>query len=309
MKAFLNRFGFTKEKDRDRSDALREKIPQLPPLPDWPPQRSTATPTSLDPSKPLPDLSDRTLPPPPLDEPDFSTSTESSATPTPIAAMNPLPPADPALEDVSNIPPKHESVSSSRTARQDHDSAGRSSRKTTNGSMSNGTTSDIQKKVAFLSPPPTPGPTLGTLPETDSTTGVSAAPTKSTVSRFQATHTKDTRGSTSTAASSKTDVASTTARSTRQASTRTAASPFTAKSYNDGASIHQSLRSGTPYSQMTNASSRILLAQSWSEVAEEDLVSNIGQRERTRQEVLWEIVASEERCVAKFYTRRWLTHV
>ena len=29
--------------------------------------------------------------------------------------------------------------------------------------------------------------------------------------------------------------------------------------------------------------------------AEEDLVSNIGQRERTRQEVLWEIVASEER--------------
>lgn len=301
MKAFLNRIGFTKEKDRDRTDVLREKIPPLPPLPDWPPQRSATTPTSPDPSKPLPDLSERTLPLPPLEETDASSSTESSATPTPVANMNPLPPADPALEDVSNVPAKHDSVSSSRTARQDHDSAGRSSRKTTNGSMSNGTTSDIQKKVAFLSPPPTPAPVLGSLPETESTTGLSAAPVKSTVSRFQATHSKDTRGSTSTAASSKTDVASTVARSTRQASTRTAASPFISKSYNDGASIHQSLRSGTPYSQMSNASSRILLAQSWSEVAEEDLVSNIGQRERTRQEVLWEIVASEERCVATFH--------
>ena len=48
---------------------------------------------------------------------------------------------------------------------------------------------------------------------------------------------------------------------------------------------------------MTHASSRILSAQSWSEGAEEDLVSNLGQRERTRQEVLWEIVASEERYV------------
>jgi hypothetical protein len=41
----------------------------------------------------------------------------------------------------------------------------------------------------------------------------------------------------------------------------------------------------------------IQAAASWSEVAEEDLVSNIGQRERTRQEVLFEIVASEERFV------------
>lgn len=47
---------------------------------------------------------------------------------------------------------------------------------------------------------------------------------------------------------------------------------------------------------MSNTSSRILAAQSWSEGAEEDLVTNLGQRERTRQEVLWEIVASEERC-------------
>jgi hypothetical protein len=38
-------------------------------------------------------------------------------------------------------------------------------------------------------------------------------------------------------------------------------------------------------------------APSWSEMTQEDLVSNLGARERTRQEVLWEIVASEERYV------------
>ena len=36
---------------------------------------------------------------------------------------------------------------------------------------------------------------------------------------------------------------------------------------------------------------------SWSEMAEEELIANLGPRERTRQEVLWEIVSSEERCV------------
>ncbi|KZT60401.1 Dbl homology domain-containing protein [Calocera cornea HHB12733] len=58
-----------------------------------------------------------------------------------------------------------------------------------------------------------------------------------------------------------------------------------------------SLRSGTPYSQHTSARSFVQAASSWSEAAEEDLVSNIGPRERTRQEVLWEIVTSEERYV------------
>lgn len=36
---------------------------------------------------------------------------------------------------------------------------------------------------------------------------------------------------------------------------------------------------------------------SWSEMTQDDLVCNLGARERTRQEVLWEIVASEERYV------------
>jgi hypothetical protein len=30
-------------------------------------------------------------------------------------------------------------------------------------------------------------------------------------------------------------------------------------------------------------------------MAEDDLIANLGPRERTRQEVLWEIVSSEER--------------
>jgi hypothetical protein len=35
--------------------------------------------------------------------------------------------------------------------------------------------------------------------------------------------------------------------------------------------------------------------QSWSEITEDDLVRNLSPRERTRQEVLWEIVSSEDR--------------
>ncbi|KAN0062196.1 hypothetical protein ACQY0O_005376 [Thecaphora frezii] len=38
---------------------------------------------------------------------------------------------------------------------------------------------------------------------------------------------------------------------------------------------------------------------SWSEMTHAELVHNLGPRERTRQEVLWEIVASEERYVAE----------
>ncbi|KAI0375026.1 Dbl domain-containing protein [Pilatotrama ljubarskyi] len=291
MKAFLNRLnrglaGGGKEKERDKDAALqKEKIPQLPPLPDWPPQRATSTPTSVNSFKPLPDISVRPLPP--IEEPS-SSSTDSSVTTTPIAANQPLPVAD-TKENV----PFAKSVPVSQTSRSEPDSAGRSSRKNANGTSSS---TDAHKKVAFISPPPTPGPAQDrALPASDTPTPPSVA-VKSTVSRFHAAHGKDTRGSTSTAASSRTDVSST-LKSNKAASTRTATSPYPGKSYGETASLHQSLRSGTPYSSMSATGSRILAAQSWSEVAEEDLVSNLGQRERTRQEVLWEIVASEERYV------------
>jgi hypothetical protein len=43
---------------------------------------------------------------------------------------------------------------------------------------------------------------------------------------------------------------------------------------------------------------------SWSEMAEDDLIANLGPKERTRQEVLYEIVSSEERYV----TYLWYLH-
>ena len=301
MKALFNRFnrGLSKEKVKDKDPVQREKVPQLPPLQEWPP-RSTPTPTSFATFKPLPDISFRPLPP--IEEPSSSSSPASSTTPTPAAATSPLPPPPVVKDDPSpTIPHSPPQIAKTRSeqSRSDQDSSGRSSRKTNNGSVNtnHSTNTDVHKKVAFISPPPTPGPALDRAVNSASPPPQSTvAPSKTNVSRFQAAHGKDTRGSTSTATSSKTDIATTLKSTTpKPGSTRTATSPYP-KPF-DGTSIHQSLRSGTPYSQVTNASSRILSVQSWSEGAEEDLVSNLGSRERTRQEVLWEIVASEGRSV------------
>lgn len=121
----------------------------------------------------------------------------------------------------------------------------------------------------------------------------SSPPLKNTISRFQAAHGKEPRASLSAAeSSSKPEVASNKT-SVKATSTRTV-SPYLDR--HAGAASAASLRSGTPYSQMSNSSgSRILAATSWSEVTEDDLVSNLGSRERTRQEVLFEIISSEER--------------
>jgi len=70
-------------------------------------------------------------------------------------------------------------------------------------------------------------------------------------------------------------------------------SPYPNKVFADSASMQQTVRSNTPYSQSN--SSRIMTPASWSEHTEVDLVANLGSRERTRQEVLFEIVSSEER--------------
>ncbi|WVR03734.1 hypothetical protein IAU60_000729 [Kwoniella sp. DSM 27419] len=60
-----------------------------------------------------------------------------------------------------------------------------------------------------------------------------------------------------------------------------------------------SLLSPTPSESSTAGGSRGFIPQpnSWSEMAAQDLVANLGHQERTRQEVLWEIVSSEERYV------------
>lgn len=53
------------------------------------------------------------------------------------------------------------------------------------------------------------------------------------------------------------------------------------------------MASETSYAGSTQ--SYIAQPNSWSEMAEDDLIANLGPVERTRQEVLWEIVSSEER--------------
>ncbi|KAG8948276.1 hypothetical protein FRC04_009914 [Tulasnella sp. 424] len=74
--------------------------------------------------------------------------------------------------------------------------------------------------------------------------------------------------------------------------------PARSQSRQDFAQSTVSFRSGTPYSYLSGRSTTIQPPSSWSEAAEEDLVSNLGPRERTRQEVLWEIVTSEQRYVS-----------
>jgi len=290
MKAFFHRLhigGSTKDKDRD--PVQKEKFP---PLRSWPPeepQRATSTPTSFSTFKPLPELAPPQLssslsarPLPPLAE-----SVQSSPH-TPAPAYSSPPP--PVLPDPSTGP---------AFLPADQDSAARSARKTLEPSTHAIAASDVHKKVAFISPPPTPVNVDRALPDAPVVSLPSAAlPLKTTLSRFQATHGKEPRGSISTAASSsKTDVGIPINKPAQKASSTRATSPYFSKP-SEGASA-ASLRSGTPYSQMSNNStgSRILAAQSWSEVTEEDLVSNLGSRERTRQEVLFEIISSEERYV------------
>lgn len=308
MKALFSRFnrGLTKEKDRDppkdNGDATtpattpKEKVLQLPPLPEWPPTttRVTSTPNSISSYKPLPEITAQ-RPLPPIGEPEPSSrATDTSSTMTARAA-------EPSVRSQDSTATFNIATRTTSPRPEPEPMVRTPSRKTTTGSINTTTgtanTNEPHKKVAFKSPPPTPvnmekDRDMGT-PIASGSSTTPGAPSKTSVSRFQAAHGKDPRGSTSSAASasaSRTDLGSVkaTMTSNKATSTRTAASPYPG-----------SVRSNTPYSSMSNNSSRILAAASWSEGAEEDLVSNLGPRERTRQEVLWEIVASEERCVSQ----------
>ncbi|OAX43578.1 Dbl homology domain-containing protein [Rhizopogon vinicolor AM-OR11-026] len=351
MKAFLNRFnrGLSskdkdkdKEKDRDNSSILtkdrsdnsstnshspptREKreLVQLPPLPEWPPPHvQSENRLSIEPLTRYPtDASSRHAPSPSSIQIQRSNSagtvntstgtptSTSSHKPLPDICARPLPPIEEPCDDDSGV-----GLTVTPTPPHDPDPAAR--RKANGSATTSGTSTDVQKKVAFLSPPPTPSALSIQLPDSSVpspspiTQTPSGAPLKTSVSRFQATHGKDSRGSISTAASSsRTDLATksttttsttTTASTTSGTSTTVVPSTHTAKATSTRTAVSPypgSMRSTTPYSQMSNASSRILAVTSWSEGAEEDLVSNLGPRERTRQEVLWEIVASEERYV------------
>jgi hypothetical protein len=87
----------------------------------------------------------------------------------------------------------------------------------------------------------------------------------------------------------------------------------TAQSYSSRRSLSMR-KTSTPYGQPFSTesdgshSTRSYLPppNSWSEMAEEELIANLGPRERTRQEVLWEIVSSEERYVKVLSARNGL---
>ncbi|KAJ3527920.1 hypothetical protein NMY22_g9604 [Coprinellus aureogranulatus] len=287
MKAFFNRLA---GKDKDRDSGPKEKFP---PLRQWPPPDDTTRPISTTPSivhaaqfKPLPELVPTqiasqltTRPLPPIEQHDSQDSSRSTSTP----------------QSVRNEESKDEPEPTPRvTRRNTKDSTRDASAATT---AANG----VEKKVAFISPPPTPTPNAIDRAQQEPTPNSSpTAPLKTNVSRFQAAHGKEPRVSPSNgtpASSSKTDVSSAGNKASAKATSTRTASPYLQKSFDAGSS--PSFRSNTPYSTMSQntSGSRILAAASWSEVTEGDLVSNIGSRERTRQEVLFEIIQSEDRYV------------
>jgi hypothetical protein len=291
MKAFFNRLA---GKDKDKEPSSKEKFP---PLRQWPPEEPQRPASVTAPSiastafKPLPELVPNQIlgqlnarPLPPVEQTPSQGSSRSASQSVSNEDPSPLPPPQ---------QPEPEQATPARVVRRNT----RDSTKDT--SMAAPASNDVQKKVAFLSPPPTPNNLDRPLPDPTTPTNASPpAPLRTTISRFQAAHGKEPRphppGGTP-ASSSKTDLPSSANKSSTKATSTRTASPYLQKSF-DGASV-PSLRSGTPYSSMSQntSGSRILAASSWSEVTEGDLVSNIGSRERTRQEVLFEIIQSEDR--------------
>ena len=216
-----------------------------------------------------PQSSELSLPPSPLEQPHHSITASTSITWY-------KPPPEPSLPPIE-------------VTLVDQDSAGRSSRKIGDGSITttNGS-NDIPKKVALLSTPPPSGLSADRLPEDTSTSN------NGIVVHSQPSHHKEPRGSMSTAASGSHPDVSLSTQAVEATSTRSVTSPNSAKpAYGDGASIDRSLRFATPFSQKSVGS--ILPAASWSEGIDEDLVIHLGPHGRIRQEVLWKIAASEER--------------
>ncbi|EJD05815.1 Dbl domain-containing protein [Fomitiporia mediterranea MF3/22] len=341
MKALFNRF--KKEKEREKflvpsdvdpnipSARDREKL-DIPPLRQWPPPPQgplDPSPNSFSSAKPLPPIDRTPISVSHTNSQASSESRSSTRTPVPPPSLARPPSRAPSTDERGGTvtrteAPRYNSIDGASAAAASH-----KARKAT-AEASSPPDSAGHKKVAFLSPPPTPAPlerVVSNQSESGRANGADTSandgghakaggsgntasngdampktpngPLRTTVSRFQAVHGSETRG-TGNASTSKVNVSkgvNGTAGKATNTATRTAISPNSQKNFADNMSLNASMRSNTPYSQASQSSSRILATASWSEAAEEDLVSNIGPRERTRQEVLWEIVASEERYV------------
>lgn len=285
MKAFLfNKFKLGSHKDKDK-DASKEKVPQLGPLPDWPPTPLiTATPTSVKSLKPLPELSSRQLPPieqPPSLEPTESSSTASSST-TPTQSHHQTLPT-PKLAELNVVSSTRTPIPHSLEPMSPRSPSKPTANTTATITTTTAITVDVHKKVAFMPSSTTPTaerPLRSPTPTSDLPPPMKKIPSN-----------RSGKISTPGPASSRTDLS---VKSGKHPAVRaTTTSPYPSKFFPDSASIQQTIRSSTPYSQSN--SSRIMSPASWSEHTEVDLVANLGSRERTRQEVLFEIVSSEER--------------
>ena len=287
MKALFNQFngahsnvkdpwGSDSDSDSPISPSFHmENLPQLHPLSLRPipleqPHRSIDAPTSITSYEPLPESSTRSL-------------ARIEVTLVPFTDYHPISiphPRGPLLDIVEEDP------FDTASPRVDQDTAGRSSPKTGDGSITtaNGN-NNVPKKVAF---PPRTLSGLNAdrpLPEDASTLN------NGTLVRSQPSHTKDPRGSMSTAASGPRPGVGSSKHMTRTIEA-TLTSSVTSYSAKPAATIHQSLHSATPFSQKPIGS---VLPPSWREGVEEDLVTHLGLREGTPEKVLWEIVSSEER--------------
>ncbi|KAG8732899.1 hypothetical protein FRC11_010210 [Ceratobasidium sp. 423] len=280
MKAFIRKL--RRERSRERGGE-EEKQPPPPP-----PKTMRADDSWLKhvsaPALSLPPL----LPPTPV--------LPASTTPTPAAtppAATPTSPTPTPPQRPASPPPTQTQTHSTATPRPSQGSE-------------HGPDSAARRKVAFRSPPPTPGTIPVPLPEPESeqiqipppppAQSQSQSPPQTTTTTYYRM-----RPNSATARfreGSSTPPKINTSGRTTAASGRVTHSPTqSTRTYpNEAASM--TIRSGTPYSHMSGTSA-IQAAASWSEAAENDLVTNLGSRERTRQEVLWEIVASEERYVGE----------
>ncbi|KAG8748689.1 hypothetical protein FRC10_000080 [Ceratobasidium sp. 414] len=265
------------------SFSLPPTLPALPLTPTTAPSSQAPTPPPMRPLTPPPAPAPAGPPVlPPVSAP--LAAPAPTPAPAPIPAQRPpSPPADP--------PATHSTASSRPSQPSGHTSPDSAAR----------------RKVAFRSPAlpsiPLPEPDSAsraasppTATQTTTTTYYKMRPT-SAAARFMAQQrdspdsarsSNNTPARINTAATSRATVGRSTHSPTHSARTFGAAA--------DQASM--TIRSGTPYSHMSGVSA-IQAAASWSEAAENDLVNNLGPRERTRQEVLWEIVASEERYVGE----------
>ncbi|KAF8710607.1 hypothetical protein RHS03_02428, partial [Rhizoctonia solani] len=293
MKAFIRKL--RRERSRERAGAGggedEEKLPPPPPPKTTRPDDSWLKHVSA-PALSLPPL----LPPTPPSIPLPATATPTPTATPPAVTPIPTPTPPPAQQRAASPPPTHTQTHSTASSRPSQQSE-------------HGPDSAARRKVAFRSPPPTPGTIPVPLPEPESeqiqipppqpshSQSHSQSPqpqtTTTTYYRIRPNSAARFREGTNTPPKISTSSGRTTAASGRVAHSPTQST----RTYpNEAASM--TIRSGTPYSHMSGTSA-IQAAASWSEAAENDLVTNLGSRERTRQEVLWEIVASEERYVGE----------